>query len=210
MNQPRTLLAIVGGGGHALVVAEAASLAGYTVVGFYDDNPKATLAERAGLKHLGPLRSFDAPRGSVIVAVGDLKTREATIAHWAGKPHAVFANVLHPSAVVHTSATLGHGIYVGPNAVVHSHACVGSHAIINSGSIVEHECMVGENAHIAPGCVLGGNVSVGSGTLVGLGSRILPGVNVGEGVIVGAGSVVVRAATNGQTVAGVPAVPLAA
>ena len=210
MNQARTHLAIIGGGGHALVVAEAASLAGYMVTGFYDDNANATIAEKAGLKHLGPLRSFDAARGSVILAVGSLALREQIAAHWAAKPQTVFANVFHPSAVVHASATIGRGVYVGPNAVVHSYAILGDHTIINSGAIVEHECVVGENTHIAPGCVLGGNVTVGAGTLVGLGSRVLPHVTLGEGVIVGAGSVVVRSTPAGQTVAGVPASPLAA
>jgi len=201
-------LILIGGGGHALVVAEAAKLAGCHLVGFYDDNPRAACAQKMGLAHLGLLVDFNEVEGSApafIVALGDLRLRGAFLAEL-GERHATGAwSVFHPHASVSPSALIGSGVFVGPRAIVHTHAAVHAHAIINSGAIVEHECDIGENAHIAPGAALGGNVKVGRGALVGIGSRVLPGVRIGAASVVGAGAVVVKDVPEGVTVVGAPA-----
>ena len=207
---------LIGGGGHALVVLEAAMESGRSVRGFFDDDAHAVAWSRAQLGRLGELGhavkhlAFDGDERFVI-AVGGLELRRRVIEELAGPvppgghaPRAAAA-VVHPRAWVSPSATLGLGVYVGPAAIVHAHAHVGDHAIVNSGAIVEHECEIGVNAHIAPGAVLGGNVHIGPDTLVGIGSRVLPGVKIGSRVRVGAGATAVRNVPDGATVVGVPA-----
>lgn len=209
-------LVILGGGGHALVVAEAAFLAGQPIAGFLDDNPAAPLAAiLIDLPHpfaapvcLGPLESLhQLAERHWIVALGDLKQRRELVRRigqhrdLSGRARAV----VHPTAFVSPSAVIGAGTYVGPKAVVHARARVGAHAIINSGAIVEHDCVIEDNTHVAPGAVLGGAVHIGCDTLVGIGARVLPQVKLGHGCVVGAGSVVLGAVGDGAVVAGVPA-----
>lgn len=207
---------LIGGGGHALVVLEAAMESGRSVRGFFDDDAHAVAWSRAQLGRLGTLGhavkhlAFDGDE-RFVVAVGGLELRRRVIDECASQvpagghsPHAAAA-VVHPRAWVSPSATLGVGVYVGPGAIVHAHARIADHAIINSGAIVEHECEIGVNAHVAPGAVLGGNVRVGSDTLVGIGARVLPGVTIGRRVRVGAGATVLRDVPEGATVVGVPA-----
>lgn len=201
-DHPRSLL-LVGGGGHATVVAEAALLAGWRIVGFVDDDPNAPLGATA--ERIGSFASIDT-RGltghhPTIIAVGDLRLRRECIARIDGD----FATVIHPRAIVSPSATIGAGVFIGPGAVVHTNARIGAHATVNSGAIVEHDVVIGDNAHLAPGAVLGGSVRVGAGTLVGLGARVIPGVHIGVDAIVGAGAVVIRDAPDGVCVVGVPA-----
>jgi sugar O-acyltransferase (sialic acid O-acetyltransferase NeuD family) len=192
---------IVGGGGHALVVAEAL-LPGAAVLGFYDDNPHAVLSRRLGLEHLGSLRLVSGDLAPwYVLGLGDLGLRRHLIERLRG---ASSVGVTHAGASVSASARLGRGVFVGPRAVVHTAAEVGDHAIINSGAIVEHECVIGENAHVAPGAVLGGNVRVGVDTLVGLGARVIPGVRIGDRCTIGAGAVVIRDVPDGAKVVGVP------
>jgi len=204
-------LILIGGGGHALVVAEAARLAGCHLAGFYDDNAQAPCAAKLGLEHFGPLVDFyeaSSTNPAYIIALGDLRLRAAFLADL-GERHATGAwSVIHPHASVAPSAVIGSGAFIGPRAVVHSFAVVHAHAVINTGAIVEHECIIGENAHIAPGAVLAGNVKVARQALVGIGSRVLPGIKVGIGSVVGAGAVVVQDVPEGDTVVGVPAAPL--
>lgn len=201
-------IVMLGGGGHALVVAEAAALCGIRVVGLYDDHPAPVAARLLGVPRLGGFA--DAFEGAAdvpfILAVGELTVRRKVLEKLSrsGTRPAAPA-IVHPRSIVHASATLGRGVYVGPAAVVHSFAVVGDHAIINSGAIVEHECHVGMNAHLAPGAVLGGRVAVGRDALVGLGSRVLPNLKVGHESTVGAGAVVVRDVAAGLTVVGSPA-----
>ncbi|MCC6661816.1 MAG: NeuD/PglB/VioB family sugar acetyltransferase [Phycisphaerales bacterium] len=197
-------LVLIGGGGHALVVADAALAAGHTIAGFLDDDPRAPLATgHPSASRLGGLADVAAIAGRRwIMALGAIPLRDRALGRL---PRDGATSVVHPSAVVAASAPLGAGTFVAPGAVVHTRARVEPHAIINTGAIVEHECRIGHNAHVAPGAVLGGRSRVGAGTLVGLGARVLPNLSIGVGCTVGAGAVVVRDVPDGVTVAGVPA-----
>ncbi len=203
-------LILIGGGGHGLVVAEAARLAGAAVAGFYDDNAHAACAQRLGLERLGALVDFyDVENDpAFIVALGDLRLRGAFLADLSARHGPGAWSVVHPHASVSPSAVVGSGVFVGARAVIHTLATVHAHAVINTGAIIEHECEIGENAHIAPGAALAGNVKVGRGALVGIGARVLPGISVGAGSTVGAGAVVVQDVPEGATVVGIPAGPL--
>ncbi|MCL4222055.1 MAG: NeuD/PglB/VioB family sugar acetyltransferase [Phycisphaerales bacterium] len=199
---------LVGGGGHALVVAGSLRRAGAAVVGFLDDDPAAVLAhEPAAVERLGALSQIEriaAAGADMILALGDLTLRRRLIdAH----PHSLRRGlvVIDGAAMVAVVSQLGAGVYVGAKAVVQVRASVGEHAIINTGAIIEHECRIGANVHVAPGAVLGGRVSIGPDTLIGLGSRVLPGVRIGSRCVVGAGAVVTRDVPDGACVVGVPA-----
>jgi len=200
-------LVLVGGGGHALVLADAAAAEGFEVVGFLDDDLDAALGRPPNkVIHVGKMEDLSriADRGWII-AVGHLPFRQELIDLLTQMELGPGARtVVHPSAVISPSAQLGAGVFIGPRAVVNARAVIMDHAIVNSGAVVEHECIVGVNSHICPGAVLGGNVRVGSQTMVGLGSRVLPNLSVGDGCVIGAGAVVVRSAVDEQTVVGVP------
>lgn len=222
-------LIIVGGGGHATVVAEAAALSDRILIGYFDDSESPALdAWAAAMRAARPEWQPERPRrlgrleeaaalaacakaaafgGELVLGVGDLSLRRALLDRLAGSRPA--AAVVHPHASVSPTATLGRGVFVGPRAVVHPRARVEAHAIINTGAIVEHDCVVGQNAHVAPGAAMGGGVTIGPDALVGIGSRILPTLTVGSGAVVGAGAVVVRDVAPGEVVVGVPARTLA-
>ena len=211
-NQHDTGISLLGGGGHALVVADSACLAGRQIAGFFDDADDsaistARLSGGSAPTKLGDLESLTA-RSLVskpwIVCLGDLHLRRALIDRlYAAEEDA--ARVIHPSAIVSPQALVAGGVFAGPGSIINASARVLDHAIINSGAIIEHDCLIAENAHIAPGAVLGGNVSIGNDTLVGLGARVLPGVKIGRGCVVGAGAVVTKDIPDGETVVGCPA-----
>lgn len=198
---------LIGGGGHALVVADVARACGVQLAGAHDDDPGCVLCRRGRATHRGTLEQLPAASGwewsrRWILALGDIQRRRLCL----GRLNPAHAETLvHPSACVGPSAVVGGGVLVGPGVVVNADARVEPHAILNSACVVEHECEVGENSHVAPGAVLGGRVRVGRDTLVGLGSRVLPGVTIGDRVVVGAGAVVVRDVPDGARVRGVPA-----
>lgn len=212
-------LVLIGGGGHALVVLEAALLAEMPVAGYLDDNPVAPIsAILIDLPHpfptppnLGPLEDRSQLAGRHwILSMGDLAQRRRLLnslgpGHSPGEQSRGPRSAIHPTAFVSPSALIGPGVYVGPRAIVHSRARVGAHCIINSGAIVEHDCTIDENSHLGPGVALGGKVHVGRDTLVGLGARVLPGMRIGNGCTVGAGAVVISHIEDGRRVVGVPA-----
>lgn len=202
-------LILLGGGGHALVVHEAALALGMEVVGVYDDNPRCNLATRTRVPCLGRFDSVSCTmEGAWIVALGDIPSRRRLIDRLPtipGSMRAIISCLAHPRAYLSPTSTLGPGVFAGPLVCVHSFATIGAHCIINTGAIIEHECVLGENVHVAPNSTLGGNVAVGNDTLIGLGAAVLPGVKIGRGCMIGAGAVVRRDVPDGARVVGVPA-----
>jgi sugar O-acyltransferase (sialic acid O-acetyltransferase NeuD family) len=215
-NQPKDAygaLLVYGAGGHGLVVADAAAAAGWRVLGYADNNPKAKaggpwpLLSAQALAELGEPGEPGDPGVAAIVAIGDNLHRQR-LAQELVQQGRTLATVIHPGARVSSLASLGRGVYVGPGAIINAGAEVGDGAIINSGAIVEHHCRIGPYAHLAPGAALGGNVRIGALTLIGLGARVLPVVGIGERCIIGAGAVVIRDVGDGHTLVGVPARPI--
>ena len=207
-------LIIYGAGGHGVVVAEAATLAGWTIRGFIDDSvsPGTNPCEDSAVGYVPVLGSnrelgdLDRERAAFIVAVGDNARRDALLRDLMDDGFDLAA-ITHPDAVVSPSARLGPGAFVGPRAVVHAHALIGIGAIINTGAIVEHHVTIGRCAHVAPGAILCGRAQVGDRALIGAGAILLPREKVGDEAIVGAGSVVIDDVPNASTVVGNPARP---
>ncbi len=196
---------LIGGGGHAKVMLDAALCAGIEIQGFVDDDPDAPLTRLRGCPvYVG---AFDDVTNYTqccpMLAVGGVSLRAKLIEQLGDVDFA--QSIVHPSAMIASSATVALGVFVGPGAVVNAEAKICSHAIVNTGAIVEHDCRVGINVHVGPRAVLGGGVHVGDHSLIGIGAVVLPGVKIGSGVVVGAGAVVVKDVGDGEVVVGVPA-----
>lgn len=198
-------LVIYGAGGHGHVVAEAARAAGYPVLGCLDR--RAVAPDRTPAPQLDPADPRLA-EAVFLVAVGNNAVRRSIAGDLCDQGHSL-ATVIHPTAFVSATASIGQGVFIGPKAIVNARARIGDGCIINSGAIVEHDGVMGSFAHIAPGAALGGDVEVGQETLLGLNSTVLPRIHVGSRCVVGAGAVVIRRVCDDQTVVGVPARPLA-
>lgn len=194
-------LIVVGAGGHASVVIDAARAAGVSDIAVVD--------ERATISHVGSAPVFAslslvAGATHFIVAVGDNAARAAEFerALAAGlEPY----SVIHPTAVISPEALIAGGVFIGALAVVNPGAVVRTNAIVNTAAVVEHDCSVGAHAFIGPRATLCGGCSVGDGALVGAGATLIPLTSVGEGSVVGAGAAVTENFGAGLTVVGVPA-----
>lgn len=196
-------IAILGGGGHALVVYETAISARLGVAGFYDDEPNPGLD--ALTTRLGPIADCATLEHPMIIGIGGLGARRLLIDTLEG---ATWAGVVHPSAQVSKTATIAPGAYVGAGAIVNGRARIGAHAILNTGAIVEHDCIVGDNVHLAPRSVLGGGVRIGNDTLVGIGATVLPMVSIGSKCVISGGGAAAHDIPDRTTAIGVPARPV--
>ncbi len=194
---------LIGGGGHAAVVADAARTGGFEVLGFADDDPSVTLP---GISHLGAIDGVLADPGHadvpVILAMGPSPLRDRLVLRLAEKALAI---VIHPSAIVSADASIARGVFVGPGAIINARARILAHAIVNSAAIVEHDCVVGVGAHVAPASTMGGGSKLGDHSLLGIGAVALPGISIGARATVGASALVNRDVRANETVAGIPA-----
>lgn len=117
-----------------------------------------------------------------------------------------FATVVHPSAHVSATSTLGVGTVVSAGAVVAAHTTIGRHVIVNRGTLVGHHTVIGDHVSLQSGANVAGLCTIGDATYVGMGAVILNTVTVGSKSVVGAGAVVTRDVPDNVQVIGVPAV----
>ena len=213
MTKPDTrTLVILGGGGHAAVVAESARRAGWSLVavfsgGAIDDPSPFGPAERLGdplePASVARIEALVAGGASLHAAVGDPGLRRRWHARYAGL--AAFATIVDPGATVSPSATVAAGAFIGAGAIVQARAAVGACAIVNTRAVVEHDCTLADYTHISPGAILCGAVRVDEDAQVGAGAVVIPSRTVGARSVVGAGAVVTHDVAPGITAVGVPA-----
>ncbi|MCP3904000.1 MAG: acetyltransferase [Planctomycetes bacterium] len=209
----RGALILLGGGGHACVVTDAATASGWSVAGFLDDRSAADTTAARDLRHLGRIEDLvDAEGGEPIgvefhVAIGDPTSRRHVLERARVLTGRGGTTIVHPSAIISPSAVVADAAFIGPLAVVNAGARIGRGAIVNSGAIVEHDCVVGAFSHVAPGAILAGSVRVGAAVLVGVGATVRPGITIGDEAVLGAGAVAVTDIPTRCRAFGVPARP---
>ncbi len=189
-------IVLMGAGGHAGVVLEALlSARVYTVVGVTVSSPTPSGSFR-GIPVLGSDEVLSkiyrqGVRLCFLAVGGESPSARVRLAQRAEKIGFSFVNIIHPNAVISSTATLATGVYVAPGSVINAGAQIGRHSIINTNACVEHDCILGKFVHVAPGVTLSGGVHVGDETHLGTGCSVSHGVRIGAGAVIGVGSAVV-------------------
>lgn len=201
---------IVGGGGHARVVASTLRRLGEPILGFTDPDGKATLG--GDIEHLGGDEILNEKEPSEVVltmgmgSVRDTRHRASLFTEQVQYGFR-FPPLIHPDAVLASEATVEAGAQVMAGSVIQPGALLGENVIVNTNASVDHDCQIGAHSHVAPGATLSGEVVLDSQVHVGTGASIIQGVKIGKNSVVGAGAVVIKDVPPETVVVGVPAHP---
>ncbi len=197
--------AIVGYGGHALVVADSYLETGGRLN--YYTNTHNVLNNPFNLTYLGCETDSDFKGWekdlTFILGIGENLLREKIANLILSKAH-IIERVIDSNSIISKSANLGLGVFVSKGVLINAFSEVGNFTILNTGCIIEHECKIGAASHIAPGAVLAGNVKVGDRTFIGANSVIKQGIEIGDNVIIGAGSVIIENVRSNTKIVGNP------
>ncbi|MFH1791015.1 MAG: acetyltransferase [Candidatus Omnitrophota bacterium] len=188
-------IVIVGGGGHAKVVIDAArKQGGFRIAGVADPSLKK------GSSIMGaPALGGDSVLPAVLArgvkyafvgvgSVGDTGPRKK-IYNALKRIGFNIPVIVHPASVIADDVELGDGTFVAAGAVINPGTRTGKNVIINTCASVDHDCALGDFAHIAPNAVLSGGVRIGEDTHVGVGATVIQNIAVGKRCLIKAGAV---------------------
>ncbi len=203
---------IWGARGHAAVLADLITLTGGRPVACFDNDPAAP-GSVLGIKNLGGFGQFqewmrrDAPKHlSGAVGIGGSRGVERRrIMHDFLNLGISAPPLIHPSAQVASSASIGLGSQVLAMSHVGSRASIGSGCVINSAASIDHDVILEDGVHVAPGVTICGEVRLGRDVFVGAGATVLPRLLIGAEAGVGAGATVTRSVASATWVWGTPA-----
>ena len=150
-------LLILGAGGFGHMIQETAQLLGYEKAVFLDD----AVREPDVVGKCCDYESFLGQYDTAVAALGDNNMR----LYWTEKLMEAGYNVpaiIHPSAVVSPSASIGRGSFIMQRAIVNTHTLVEHGVLINSGAVVDHDSYVERGAHIGLGSVVKANCRIAS------------------------------------------------
>ena len=205
MDAKSQALTIWGTGGHAVSVLEIALASGFTDIVFCDETPSVREFESFRLLSLDELKQGHSSR-LVVIAVGDNHNRQLVGERLeSALGHPLFGTLVHPSATVASSASLGPGTVVMQGAIIGAKSRIGDRCIVNTGASLDHESSMASFSSLAPGVVAGGRVVIGERSAIGIGAAIRHGVRIGQDTVVGSASYVHEDLPNNVVAYGTPA-----
>ena len=188
----RTGIIILGGGGHASVVADALRVAGDNVLGFTDRTPGGDSLP-GNIKCLGTddvIAGYEPGSVRLALGIGSVRPspeRMKLFEEYRGRGYR-FVTVIHPSAVVAGDAELGEGAQIMAGAIVQPGCKIGEGTIINTRASIDHDCRIGRFVHVAPGATLSVGVTLGDGCHIGVGAVVVQSISVGQAALLTAGT----------------------
>lgn len=186
--EPNSLL-IYGTGNHSLVVCDTVHRStAYVPCAFIDYSPRFSEFYDLPVFHESMLKALY-ERGLRLMHIclpdAEQEFKVAAIARQLGFE---LVNVIDPTAVVSSTASLGKNIFLGAQTIVGPLSQIDDFSRVLNGASVAHHGKLGKGVRISDGARLAGNVSVGDRSLVGLGVTINYYLKIGKDSIVVSGA----------------------
>jgi sugar O-acyltransferase (sialic acid O-acetyltransferase NeuD family) len=187
---------VVGAGGHGAEINDYIAYNNqfsdnekYEVVGFLDDDPSNYENYMLSAPLLGGIKDHQVVRDCYyVIAIANLDHRKRIVKQLLDQG-ASFVRLVHNSAYVSASSSIGEGAIIGPNANIGPNVSIGGYTLINSRCSLGHDTKVGEFNFISPNVCLSGFTEVGNENLFGINSATIPNISVGSNNKIMAGMV---------------------
>jgi acetyltransferase EpsM len=198
---------IIGAGGHAAEIRDYIrhynqhnSTEQIEVTGFIDDNEKPY--EHYGFEEpfLGSIKDHKVRTDCYyLMGIANLKYRQGIIERFL-KAGGKFTGLIHPTALISPSATIGEGVVISHNASVGPKVKIGNFNMLNSRCTIGHDTQMGDYNFISPKVALSGNTQIGNNNMIGTNASTIPSAKIGNNNIIGAGMVVYKNISDDETV----------
>jgi sugar O-acyltransferase (sialic acid O-acetyltransferase NeuD family) len=176
----------------------------YHIKGFLSDRP----GELDGFAHdekvLGDDLSYAVEENDrFLFAIGNMEVKKRIVARMKACS-AQFLTLIHPTAVVVTSARIGEGVILCPFALVGDHAVLGDFVMMNFYSSCGHDTTVGKYSIFSPYATANGFANIEEEVFLGTHATVTANRRIGRGAKISANSVAMQDVPPGAFVYGVP------
>ncbi|NGP88322.1 NeuD/PglB/VioB family sugar acetyltransferase [Fodinibius halophilus] len=210
MSNAKQSVVIIGGGGHANVVASIIERSQYYSCGGYTDlSDKGTICN---CNYLGDdEKIIDDKENSYNLVIGISYVnsvtdgvRDGLIKKMTQYSHFNFPIITSDVAFIDTDVSINKGTVVINGATINTGVELGEFCVVNTNATIDHNCKLGNNVQVGPGATVCGDVEIGDDVFIGAGATIIDGLEICEDVIIGAGSVVTKSITEPGIYKGIP------
>lgn len=180
----------------------------YTCIGFLDDKPQLQGKEiYLGYKVLGKISDISQFDDDVyfVTAIGSSKSflqKPSILAHI---PLSRFRTIIHPTAYISHSTTIGIGTVILQQVTVTNNVSIGNYVTVLPHTVINHDCIIEDYTCIASSVSLSGGVKIGQNCYIGTNTAIKEQVTIGKKCLIGMGSNVLQDVPEYSIVMGNPA-----
>ena len=186
-------------------IADLATDAGFEVTAFIENRDRSKCEAYFDGRPVHWIDDCDALTATHLAVCGLGTTTRNVFTDQAAAVGFRFATIIHPTAHVSRTSTIGEGSIVGVHVSVASHTEIGRHVFLNRGSSVGHDTVIGDHVSVLPGAAIAGACTIGRGAYIAMGALVTDRISIGEESVVAAGAVVVGDVPANVQVVGVPA-----
>ena len=191
------ILAVYGTGGSGREVHEIAGAVDpsherWERIVFVDDVTEARELYGSQIMPFEELRSLLGPEEvEFVIAVGEPSSRELLFERVEAAGYG-FATIVHPSAFVSPSATLGRGVFVKMQSIVSSDAVLEDNVFLQADVIVGHDVRVGRHTQVSAFSHIAGHATLGARCYLGVRASVREECQMGDDVVLAMGAVVME------------------
>jgi len=174
------------------------------IEGFLSADAGILAGHDCSLPVIGDPARFEPQSGdALLLAIGIQHVRRRVAENLLARG-AEFLTLVHPTAIVAPTASIGAGSIVCPGVIVSDAARLGRFTLLNYHASIAHDGATGDFAVLAPYATLGGGARVADDVFLGLHASVGPGIEVGMGSKVAANSCALADVPPESLVHGVP------
>ena len=203
-------LAIIGSGDLGQLIAyHASNDKHYAVVGFFDDFEEVgvlkmevpVIGKTKEALELFKQDKFDC----IMIGIGYKHMAVRKIVFESLKGIVPFGKVIHSSAYVDSSSSLGDCVFVLPHCTIDKHVEIGDNVLLNTATVVAHDSKIDSHCFLAPAVNVAGKVHINECCIIGIGSTIIDNIKIESKIQIGGGAVVIENLIQTGLYVGVPA-----
>jgi acetyltransferase EpsM len=198
---------IIGCGSHASELVDyieyinkSSTLQEFNIIGMLDNTDKYYIHYNYNYKFIGNIDDhLINPDAFYLLGIANVFIKNKVLEQFKEKK-ARFTGIIHPTALISSSAEIGEGTVISHNVSIGPKAKIGKFNVINSRCTIGHDSQMGENNFLSPQVVIGGYVKIGDRNFIGTNCCVIPDIEIENNNKIMAGMIITSKVNSEETV----------